>query len=116
MQPAPVMVRAHTNRRGVVDVTLENGADGRAATEGRRMHIDPRFQQVANRFFECFRSTANGGGAAAAYLHGEPILDVWAGWRSKDQRWTHDTVTLCFSTGKGVASTVLHRLADRGLV
>ena len=27
-----------------------------------------------------------------------------------------DTVTICFSTTKGVASTVIHRLADRGLV
>ena len=84
--------------------------------ESRQMHVDPRFQRAASRFFETFQTPANGGGAAAAYLHGELVLDVWAGWRAKDKRWTHDTVTLCFSTGKGVASTVLHRLADRGLV
>jgi CubicO group peptidase (beta-lactamase class C family) len=80
------------------------------------MYVDPRFQRVADRFFEAFATRANGGGAAAAYLNGELVLDVWAGWRAKDRRWTHDTVTLCFSTGKGVASTVLHRLADRGLI
>jgi CubicO group peptidase (beta-lactamase class C family) len=80
------------------------------------MHIDPRFRHVADRFFERFRGPSDGGGAVAAYLHGEQVLDIWAGWRAKDRRWTHDTVTLCFSTGKGVASTVLHRLADRGLV
>lgn len=82
----------------------------------RKMYVDPRFARAADRFFESFRTTANGGGAAAAYLGGELVLDVWAGWRSKDEPWTHDTVTLCFSTGKGVASTVIHRLADRGLV
>ena len=82
----------------------------------RRMHVDPRFAKAADRFFDSFRTTANGGGAAAAYLDGELVLDVWAGWRSKDKPWTHDTVTLCFSTGKGVASTVIHRLADRGLI
>lgn len=82
----------------------------------QQMYVDPRFRHAANRFFDVFRSSADGGGAAAAYLHGELVLDVWAGWRAKDERWTHDTVTLCFSTGKGVASTVLHRLADRGLV
>ncbi|MFC5175166.1 serine hydrolase domain-containing protein [Nocardioides taihuensis] len=84
--------------------------------DGRPMCVDPRFQTTADRFFDTFRTTAHGGGAAAAYLHGELVLDVWAGWRAKDLRWTHDTVTMCFSTGKGVASTVLHRLADRGLV
>lgn len=91
-------------------MTVENESDG------RQMYVDPRFQATADRFFKIFRTTAHGGGAAAAYLHGELVLDVWAGWRAKDRRWTHDTVTMCFSTGKGVASTVLHRLADRGLV
>ena len=80
------------------------------------MYIDPRFRRVAETFFDHFHTPANGGGAAAAYLHGELVLDVWDGWRAKDKRWTHDTVTLCFSTGKGVASTVVHRLADRGLI
>jgi CubicO group peptidase (beta-lactamase class C family) len=82
----------------------------------REMLVDRRFRGVADRFFERFQTARDGGGAAAAYLHGEKVLDVWAGWRAKDTRWTHDTVTLCFSTGKGVASTVVHRLADRGLV
>ncbi len=80
------------------------------------MHIDPRFREAADRFFERFRTPADGGGAAAAFLHGEPVLNIWAGWRARDRRWTHDTVTLCFSTGKGVASTVVHRLADRGFI
>jgi CubicO group peptidase (beta-lactamase class C family) len=84
--------------------------------ETREMHIDPRFREAADRFFERFGTPSDGGGAAAAYLHGEPVLNVWAGWRAKDREWTHDTVTLCFSTGKGVASTVVHRLADRGLI
>jgi len=85
-------------------------------TDGRQMYVDPRFRHAADRFFESFQEPRQGGGAAAAYLDGELVLDVWAGWRAKDRRWTHDTVTLCFSTGKGVASTVLHRLADRGLI
>jgi CubicO group peptidase (beta-lactamase class C family) len=84
--------------------------------ESREMHVDPRFRGAADRFFERFITSSDGGGAAAAYLHGELVLDVWAGWRAKDKEWTHDTVTLCFSTGKGVASTVVHRLADRGMI
>jgi CubicO group peptidase (beta-lactamase class C family) len=85
-------------------------------TEAREMLVEPRFGGVADRFFDLFQTTANGGGALAVYLHGELVVDVWAGWAAKDKQWTHDTVALCFSTGKGVASTVIHRLADRGLV
>jgi CubicO group peptidase (beta-lactamase class C family) len=80
------------------------------------MSIDPRFRPVADRFFAMFGSPAQGGGALAAYLHGERVLDIWAGWAARDRYWAHDTVSLSFSTGKGVASTLLHRLADRGLV
>ena len=82
----------------------------------RPMTIDPRFNAVAERFFTMFPTPARGGGALAVYFHGELVLDLWAGWAAPDRRWTSDTVSLCFSTGKGVASTVLHRLADRGLV
>src|SRR5690606_12208280 len=84
--------------------------------ETPEMVIDPRFRAAADRFFERCQTPSDGGGAAAAYLHGGPVLNIWAGWRAKDRRWTHDTVTLCFSTGKGVASTVIHRLADRRLI
>ena len=41
---------------------------------------------------------------------------IWAGNADRDRRWDHDTVSLSFSTGKGVASTVVHRLAERGLI
>lgn len=85
-------------------------------SEFRAMTIDPRFQRVADAFFARFTGPSHGGGSLAAYYRGELVLDVWAGWAAPDRRWTCDTVALSFSTGKGVASTVLHRLADRGLV
>jgi len=46
------------------------------------------------------------------------VVDVWAGFANRhlSQPWESDTVTVCFSTTKGVAATVIHRLADRGLV
>ncbi|MGX6509266.1 serine hydrolase domain-containing protein [Rhodococcus sp. SJ-2] len=80
------------------------------------MLVDKRFLPVADLFFRMFDKPGQGGGAIAAYLHGEPVLDVWAGWADKQRRWACDTIVLSFSTGKGVASTVLHRLAERGLV
>ena len=59
-----------------------------------------------------------GGGALAVYLDGEPVVDVWTGWsdRSGHRPWTADTAPMVFSATKGMAATVIHRLADRGLI
>lgn len=59
-----------------------------------------------------------GGGALSVYLDGQPVVDVWTGWadRRGTRPWTTDTGTMVFSATKGMASTVIHRLADRGLI
>ena len=59
-----------------------------------------------------------GGGALAVYLDGEPVVDVWTGWsdRRGATHWTADTGAMVFSATKGMASTVIHRLVDRGLI
>jgi CubicO group peptidase (beta-lactamase class C family) len=46
------------------------------------------------------------------------VIDVWGGFADSrvSRPWERDTVAICFSTTKGVASTVIHRLADRGLI
>ncbi len=80
------------------------------------MLVDPRFIRLADQFFGLFAQPARGGGALAVYLDGKPVVDIWAGWADKERRWNDDTVALTFSTGKGVASTVVHRLAERGLI
>lgn len=58
----------------------------------------------------------SGGAAIAVYHRGEPVVDLWGGRRTDEDPWHADTVAMCFSTTKGVASTALHILADRGLV
>ena len=59
-----------------------------------------------------------GGGALSVYLDGEPVVDVWTGWsdRRGTTPWSADTGAMVFSATKGMASTVIHRLADRGLI
>lgn len=59
-----------------------------------------------------------GGGALAVYLDGVPVLDVWTGWadRRGEVPWSADTGAMVFSASKGLASTVIHRLVDRGLL
>ncbi|WP_433523684.1 serine hydrolase domain-containing protein [Nocardia pseudovaccinii] len=80
------------------------------------MLVDPRFVRLADHFFGMFAQPTRGGGALAIYLDGRPVVDIWAGWAAKDRRWNGENVALTFSTGKGVAATVVHRLAERGQI
>jgi CubicO group peptidase (beta-lactamase class C family) len=58
-----------------------------------------------------------GGAAVCVYHRGECVADLWGGNRDDAARpWTHDTMAPSFSTTKGVASTLVHVLADRGLL
>ena len=69
-------------------------------------------------FANLFPHPRFGGGALAVYLDGRPVVDVWTGWLDRRGRshWDADTAPMVFSATKGVASTVIHRLADRGLI
>ena len=79
---------------------------------------DPRFSCAVRTFASLFPGPRFGGGALSVYVDGEPVVDVWTGWadRHGEVRWTADTGAMVFSASKGVASTVLHRLVDRGLL
>jgi CubicO group peptidase (beta-lactamase class C family) len=93
-------------------------------------HIDyglpHRVQGAADRHFACaVRAFANlfpgrrfGGGALAVYLDGRPVVDVWTGYadRRGERYWNADTGAMVFSATKGMSSTVIHRLVDRGLL
>ena len=69
-------------------------------------------------FSQLFPGRRFGGGALAVYMHGEPVVDVWTGYadRRGTEYWTADTGAMVWSVTKGLASTVIHRLADRGLI
>jgi CubicO group peptidase (beta-lactamase class C family) len=73
------------------------------------------FEAVADTFRRQIGRT-NGGAAVSVYHRGEAVVDLWGGTGVDDEPWERDTVAMCFSTTKGVASTALHVLADRGLV
>ena len=77
-----------------------------------------RFRPLVQRFANLYRRPSHGGGALAVYLDGEPVVDVWTGFADAHGRvpWERDTASMSFSTTKGVVSTVIHRLVDRGLL
>ncbi len=49
------------------------------------------------------------------YHRGRKVVDVWAGTRDPEGRpWESDTLSMSFSTTKGVMATLIHILADQG--
>lgn len=91
---------------------------GTGLPKGVRGAADPAFAWAVRSFAAMFPHRRFGGGALSVYLDGESVVDVWTGWsdRRGTRRWDADTGAMVFSATKGVASTVIHRLADRGLI
>lgn len=90
----------------------------RCLPRGVQGAADPNFACALRSFASLFPHPRFGGGALAVYLDGQPVVDVWTGWADRRGRshWTADTGAMVFSATKGVASTVIHRLVDRGLI
>ena len=79
-------------------------------------YVHPGFTPVANAFRHQIGRTT-GGAAVAVYHRGELVVDLWGGSRDDTGApWERDSLAMCFSTTKGLTSTALHVLADRGLV
>ena len=92
--------------------------DPSALPHGVQGVADPSFGCAVRSFASLFPHPRFGGGALAVYLDGQPVVDVWTGWSDRRGRrhWSADTGAMVFSATKGVASTVIHRLADRDLI
>jgi CubicO group peptidase (beta-lactamase class C family) len=89
-----------------------------ALPHGVQGAADSNFACTVAGFARLFPGRRFGGGALSVYLHGEPVVDVWTGYadRRGTEFWTADTGAMVWSASKGLASTVIHRLADRGLI
>lgn len=78
--------------------------------------VEDGFEPLAR---ELERQVAKRGGGAAvcAYHRGRCVVDIWDGVRDPEGTpWERDTLSVSFSTTKGVVATALHMCADRGLV
>src|SRR4051795_6173633 len=78
-------------------------------------HTAPGFEPVRQAFWRLV-GRRSGGGALTVRLRGETVVDLMTGYadRAQTRPWTPETLSISFSTTKGVASTVIHRLAPRG--
>lgn len=78
--------------------------------------VHPDFWRVARRLQQQLRR-GPGGAAVCVYHRGEKVVDIWGGTRNEaGEPWLEDTLAVSFSTTKGVTSTALHILVDRGLL
>jgi len=78
--------------------------------------VHPDFSRVADAL-RAQLENSEGGAAVCVYHRGKCVVDIWGG--NRDDRgtpWTGDTMAPSFSTTKGVASTLLHIMVDRGLL
>lgn len=88
-------------------------APHRVAVEGR---VSRDFEAVRETFAENFARRHELGGACAAYLRGQNIVDLWGGTRNKQtgEPWEKETMVLVYSATKGLAAITLAISHSRG--
>jgi CubicO group peptidase (beta-lactamase class C family) len=81
-------------------------------------YCDPRFERLKAAFVANFEADLELGASVAATWHGEPVVDLWAGWAdvAKTRPWDRDTVVGVFSTTKMMVTLCVLMLVDRGLI
>jgi CubicO group peptidase (beta-lactamase class C family) len=79
-------------------------------------YCDVRFTNVADMLAGQLASGEHHGVAFSVYFRGELVVDVWGGKRRSDNGevdWQRDTMSICWSTTKGIAATALHMAMER---
>src|SRR4051794_15010474 len=76
------------------------------AVEGQ---VTRGFETIREVFAENFDRRGELGGACCVYQHGERVVDLWGGIRSKTtgEPWEHDTMVVAHSPTKGLSAMTL---------
>ncbi|WP_417722634.1 serine hydrolase domain-containing protein [Salipiger sp.] len=79
---------------------------------------DPEFDRVAELMHDKVTSGDEVGASVYVSIDGEPVVDIWSGWKDKEHSsaWESDTIVNVFSGSKTVTSLAVLMLADRGEV
>lgn len=79
---------------------------------------EPAFEGVRDVLAAQVAAGEHIGYGVAVYHRGKPVVDLWGGLADEDAGtpWRQNTMAISYSTTKGLASTCLHMLVDRGLV
>ena len=78
--------------------------------------VDYEFEPVLDAFAENFDARSEVGAAVCVYVDGRPVVDLWGGLAdaTTGREWEPDTVTLVYSSTKGVTSVCANRLIEEG--
>lgn len=80
-------------------------------------YVDERFADLAKQFSRLQDGrTQYGGAALTVYFQGEKVVDIFTGKKSATENWSKNTLSVCYSTGKGVLSTLAHILVSEGFI
>ncbi len=76
----------------------------------------PRFEKVRTAFERNFSEHNDIGAAAAVWVEGDLVVNLWGGWAdaAATKPWQEDTLASIYSGTKGLTSTCVHLLVDRG--
>ena len=97
----------------VPGVTAMTAGDGRGEVHGS---VRPAFAAVREAFEENFARRGEIGAACCIYRDGEKVVDLWGGVRDRatGEPWEEDTITLVYSSTKGMAALVMAVAHSRG--
>jgi CubicO group peptidase (beta-lactamase class C family) len=75
----------------------------------------PGYEPVRDAFAENFTQRDEIGASVAVVAHGEPVVNLWAGWAdpARTRPWEAATLTNVWSTTKPMTSLCVHVLMDR---
>ncbi|MEV3904268.1 serine hydrolase domain-containing protein [Mycobacterium sp. NPDC050551] len=75
-----------------------------------------QFEQVHDAFDRNFTDNDEVGAAVAVWVDGDLVVKLWGGWADEERTrpWREDTLAAVYSGTKGLTSTCIHLLADRG--
>jgi CubicO group peptidase (beta-lactamase class C family) len=81
-------------------------------------YVKEGFEKVKTTFEANFEKRKEVGASCCIYYQGEKVVDLWGGFRNKEKTepWEEDTVTMVFSTTKGLSSLAFSLLHSRGLL
>jgi CubicO group peptidase (beta-lactamase class C family) len=74
------------------------------------------FEKVRTAFERNFVEHGEVGAAVAVWIEGDLVVNLWGGWADAagTKPWREDTLAPVYSGTKGLTSTCVHLLADRG--
>jgi len=82
-------------------------------------YVDEEFKVVRDAFKENFKiGWEREGAAVTVYYKGKKVVDIWGGYadREAERKWKEDTMSVLFSSTKGVSALCFALLVDRGII